>query len=287
MNIKEVLKQTINFFKKYNIPQPQLDAEVLLAHLLDMERIQLYVNYDLPLKEDELSIFREMVKKRAKRVPVAYLTGHKEFMSLDISVNENVLIPRPETEILVEEVLSIAKNNNLLEPNIVDVGTGSGAIAVSLGYYLERAKIVGIDISDAALKVAQKNIDKYGLSDRVKVLKGDLLLPLIRLNKKNVDIIVSNPPYISDEEMRGLPPEVQHEPNIALTGGPDGLNYYKKIITQSQSILYPGGLLALEIGYNQAGEVKTLLNNWDNIKIIKDHAGHNRVVLATKSSKGF
>lgn len=283
MNIKEVLVSTVFFFEKHKIAQPRLDAEVLLAHLLQMERIQLYVNYDLPLKEDELVKYRELVKKRARRVPVAYLIGGREFMSLDFHVNSDVLIPRPETELLVEEIIKYCDDIGIDKPNIVDLGTGSGVIAVSLGYYLKEARVLGIDISSKALKIARKNIEKYQLSERIKVLEGDLLQPLISMNKNNVDIIVSNPPYISSGDLGHLAPEVRVEPQLALDGGADGLNYYRKIIEQAPLILKKDGLLAIEIGYNQFPAIKNIFDDkWSEIRVIKDYSGHDRVVMSLK-----
>ncbi len=282
MNIKQILASTEEFFAKHGIENPRLDAEVLLADLLNLERIKLYVKFDYPLTEEELNMYRKRVIKRAKNYPVAYITGTKEFMSLDFNINENVLVPRPETELLVEEVISFCQDKNLYEPHIVDAGTGSGVIMVSLGYYLKKAKIIGIDIKDEILKVARSNIEKYELTDRVKVIKGDLLKPLLKMNKKNVHIVVSNPPYISTKEMKKLPPEVKKEPVIALDGGQDGLELYEKIILQSKKVLKSGGLLALEIGYTQAEAVCGMLKGWDNINVKKDYAGQDRIVMAEK-----
>ena len=286
MNIKQVLADTEKFFAGHNIENPRLDAEVLLADLLNMERINLYVNFDYPLSENELVRYRKRIIKRAKHYPVAYITGTKEFMSLVFSINENVLIPRPETELLVEEVISYCENKGIKGPNIVDVGTGSGAIMVSLGYYLSQAKIIGIDIKDETLTVAQGNIKKHELVDRLKVIKGDLLTPLIKMDKNNVDIVVSNPPYISSEEMKELPAEVKKEPVIALAGGKSGLKIYNDLIPQSKKVLVPGGLLILEIAYNQAGAICEILKDWDNVSVKKDYAGHDRIVIAEKPENG-
>ena len=204
MNVKELLATTTDYFKKYGLKEPRLDAEVLLAHVLKKERIQLYVDFDQPLKADELNEYRQLVYKRARQYPVAYLLGKKEFMSLDFTVNEDVLIPRPETEELVEKLIEYCQSRNLTAPNIADIGTGSGAIAVSLAYYIKEARVLAIDISPGALKVARENISKYGLEERVKALEGDLLIPLLWMNKDNVDIVVSNPPYIDHEGMAEL-----------------------------------------------------------------------------------
>ena len=255
MNIKEVLVNTEEYFQKNGIESARLDAEVLLAELLDMERIKLYVNFDYPLNDEEISQYREMIKKRAQHIPVAYIIGHKEFMSLDFYVNKNVLLPRPETEILVEYLIDCFQEKEMDTVNIVEVGTGSGAIMVSLGNYLDNARILGVEIEEGALEVTRKNIERFSLDDRLKVTKGDLLKPLIKREIKNVDLVVSNPPYISEEEMDKLPPEVKKEPAKALYGGRAGLDIYKDLIPQSRQVLKDNGMLALEIGYQQAEAV--------------------------------
>ncbi len=283
MNIKELLDTTVEYFKKYGLKEPRLDAEVLLAHVLKKERIQLYVDFDQPLNESELAEYRQLVYLRARHHPVAYLLGKKEFMSLEFIVNEDVLIPRPETEELVENIIEYCKNCNLAGPNIVDVGTGSGAIAVSLAHYIEGARVLAIDISPGALKVARENIARYELGDRVKVMEGDLLTPLIWLNKDNVDIVVSNPPYIDQEGMANLSPEVRMEPELALSGGIDGLDYYRRLIPQALKVLKDDGLLALEIGYDQAAAVRELFDaSWSKVEVKKDYSGHDRMVFAWK-----
>ncbi len=286
MNIKQVLANTEEFFENHNIDKPRLDAEVLLADLLQMERINLYVNFEYPLTDKEIASFRKRVIKRAKKHPVAYITGSKEFMSLDFDIDKNVLVPRPETESLVEEVLSYCQKEDINDPNIVDVGTGSGVIMVSLGHYLPQARIIGIDITGAILNVARDNIKKHNLEDRLKAIKGDLLNPLIKRAKNNVDIVVANPPYISSEEMGNLSEEVKKEPAVALAGGKNGLEIYKKLIPQSKKVLVPGGLLALEIGYNQADDISKILADWSNIIIKKDYADHDRIVMAQKPENG-
>ena len=288
MNIKTLLNKTTKFFKEKNIPNPRLDAEVLLADLLDMERIKLYVNFDYPLTKDELTEYRERVVRRAKREAVSYITGHKEFMSLDFEVEKGVLIPRPETELLVENILDYFEEEEIEAPNIVEVGPGSGAIMISLGHYLPKAKILGIDISQKAVKLTRKNIKKHELEDRLKVNKGDLLQPLLKRDTQNVDLVVSNPPYISDEDMENLQPEVKKEPKLALAGGKDGLEVYKKLIPQAGSVLKKGGLLALEIGYDQGDRLKKFINEsgeYKDVEIKEDYNGKDRMIFASKKEK--
>lgn len=287
MNVKEVLASSVEYFKKHNIENPRLDAEVLMAYVLDKERIQLYVDFDLPLQKEELDRYRELVYRRAHHIPVAYLTGIKEFMSLEFEVDRNVLIPRPETEQLVESIIEYCQENNKTVPNIVDIGTGSGVIAISLAHYIDEARVLGIDISDTALEIAGRNVKKHGLADRVKLVQGNILEPLIKIGKDNVDIVVSNPPYIDDEEYQALSQEVKKEPRIALAGGSDGLEFYRKLIPQVEKVLKNGGLLAVEIGYNQADDIRNLFSSsWHNIIVKKDYNGCDRMIFANLLLQG-
>jgi release factor glutamine methyltransferase len=281
VNIKEILNRTDEFLSERGIESSRLDAEVLLADLLDIERINLYVKFDYPLKSSELEEYRERITKRAKRIPVAYIIGRKEFMSLEFDVNEDVLIPRPETENLVEEIISYCRDNELQNAQIIDIGTGSGAVAVSLAHYLPDAKVVGVDISKEAVKTARKNAEKFELEERLSIVNSDLLEGFIKRDITGIDIIVSNPPYISDSEMEELPPEVKKEPETALKAGREGLDFYKKLIPQSSQVLKDGGKIFLEIGSSQAESVKELFSDkWKDIEVIKDYADHDRIITA-------
>jgi release factor glutamine methyltransferase len=252
-----------------------------MADLLDMERINLYVKYDYPLKSTEINSYREMIKKRAQHIPVAYITEKKEFMSLEFTVREGVLIPRPDTENLVEAVIEYCRNKELDKPQIIDVGTGSGAIAVSLAHYLEDSKVVGVDLSAQALKVARENMEKHKLSERMSILKSDLLAEFIKREIKGIDIIVSNPPYISEAEMEELSPEVKKEPETALKAGKDGLDYYRRLIPEAEKVLKEGGSLFLEIGYRQAEAVSELFGDrWKDVEVKKDYSENDRIVSA-------
>lgn len=285
MNIKELLKRSDQFLAERGIESSRLDVEVLMADLLDMERINLYVKYDYPLKSNEIDTYREMIKKRAQRVPVAYITEKKEFMSLEFKVKEGVLIPRPDTENLVEAVIEYCRQNELQSPQIIDVGTGSGAIAVSLAHYLSEAKVVGVDLSAQALKVARQNMEKHELSERMSILKSDLLAEFIKREINGIDIIVSNPPYISEAEMEELPPEVKKEPKTALEAGEDGLDYYRRLIPEAEKVLKNGGKIFLEIGYQQAEAVSNLFGeNWSQIEVKKDYSENDRIVSAVFES---
>lgn len=285
MNIKELLNRSDQFLAKNGIESSRLDAEVLMAELLEMERINLYVKYDYPLKSSEIDTYREMIKKRARRIPVAYITEKKEFMSLEFTVKEGVLIPRPDTENLVEAVIEYCRNQELENPQIIDVGTGSGAIAVSLAHYIEDAKVVGVDLSAQALKIARENMEKHELGERMSILKSNLLAEFIKREIKGIDIIVSNPPYISEAEMKELSPEVKKEPQTALKAGKDGLDYYRRLIPEAEKVLKEGGSLFLEIGYRQAEAVSELFGDqWSEVEVIKDYSENDRIVSAVFKS---
>ncbi|MGM0369941.1 MAG: peptide chain release factor N(5)-glutamine methyltransferase [Bacillota bacterium] len=279
LNIKEILDKTVDFFKKADIAQPRLDAEVLLADLLGMERINLYVNFDRPLKKEEVDQYRELILKRKQGIPVAYLVAKKEFMGLDFQVSDDVLIPRPETEHLVEIILERIANSDLEQLEIADIGTGSGAIIISIAKLAEKSiKGLGIDISEASLKVAQENAKRLAVNEQVEFKQGDLLTPI----EEKMDIIVSNPPYIPSDEMDDLQQEVQQEPDLALDGGSDGLDYYRKITKGAKDKLKQDGLLVFEVGIKQSQEVATLLkkSGYSNIKVREDYSEIERVVLA-------
>ena len=279
LNIKEILDKTVDYFKKHNIDQPRLDAEVLLAELLNMERINLYVNFDRPLTSEEVDKYRELVLKRRQGSPVAYLLGKKEFMGLDFKVTSDVLIPRPETEHLVEIILEKIEESNCEEVKVADIGTGSGAIIISIAKLANKlVQGVGVDISQESLEVAQENAKKLDVAEELEFKTGDLLDPL----KGKVDIIVSNPPYIPSAEMEKLQKEVKQEPKLALDGGEDGLDYYRKLAATAKEKLSENGLLVFEVGIHQSQAVVDLLTQADysNIKVRKDYSDIERVVLA-------
>ncbi len=289
--IKNILQLSRKYLAEQGVESPRLDAEVLLADLLNTERIKLYVNFDYPLNQQELDAYRQRIRERAQGRPVSYLTGRREFMSLELTVEEGVLIPRPETEELVEKVLEFCQNQDWQQPKFADVGTGSGAILVSLLYYLPEARGVGIDISDQALKVARKNLERFNLKSRAGLLRGDLLQPLLPERKGELDLIISNPPYIPENEISQLPKDVRQEPREALASGSDGLKIYRRLIPQAGRLLREGGLLALEIGHNQGQKVKEIFeiadsqSHWRDIRLNKDGGGRDRIILAWKGSE--
>lgn len=275
--IQELLNWTTNFFSNKGIDEPRLEAEVLLARVLNKDRVYLYANFDLPVNSQEREIYREFVKRRAQGEPSAYITGSKEFMSLNFKVSSDVLIPRSDTEVVVESVIDIVNRDESIR--ICDVGTGSGAIAISLAYYLPKAIVYAIDISPKALEVAKEN----ALNNNVNVnfLLGDLLTPLQA--SPSFDVITANLPYISPDEFKELDKEVKDfEPTSALVAEDDGLSLYRKLIPQAYELMAKGAYLFFEIGYNQGERAMELVQDFTEIELIKDLAGRDRVIKARK-----
>jgi release factor glutamine methyltransferase len=274
--IKKLLDWTTDYFTKAKIENPHLEAEILLAHTLQIKRIDLYIRFEQVLTKDELARFKGCILRRKDHEPTAYITGIRSFMSLDLNVTKDVLIPRPETEILVESAIDIAKT--LENPKILDIGTGSGAIAVSLAKYLPASYIYVTDISEKAIEAAELNAKKHGVQDRIKLEVADLF-PKEALT---FDLIVSNPPYIKTADIDGLAPEIRDfEPRMAYDGGEDGLKYYKTIIGKAGGYLMSGGQLLLEIdpGLLEAISKMAQENGFGNFKIKKDLNGLERVVV--------
>jgi release factor glutamine methyltransferase len=255
-----------------------IDADALLKDVLSCDEIYLVVHANDKISENELEKFVSYVNRRKNFESVAYITNKKEFMSLLFYVDENVLVPRSETELLVEEIINAPIKKN----EILDLCTGSGAISISLSHYLENSHVTGVDISDGALKVAEKNAKNILKNKNVSFLKCDVLCDLEKINKK-YDVVVSNPPYIETDVIKTLDKDVKDfEPHIALDGGCDGLMFYRKIASDAKYILKKGGHIFFEIGFNQEKELKEILkNDFYDIKVIKDYAGLARIVSAT------
>jgi len=282
VTIGEALKSSVKKLEG-RVDTPILDAQVILGHVLKVDRLYLITNRDRKLTNEEYRAFQDMIEKRLNGVPVQYIVKNQEFMGFDFYVEEGVLIPRPDTEILVEKVLSYAVEKRRY--TIVDIGTGSGAISISLGRYIRDSYIYAIDIEDKAIGIAKKNAERLGVINKIEFLKGSIFEPLEGLGLHGkVDILVSNPPYIPSREIDKLQIEVsRYEPRIALDGGEDGLDFYREIIDKAHVYLKPGGLLALEIGYDQGERVTELLKRkgcYNSIEITKDLAGFDRVVTA-------
>jgi len=273
----KLLRWTTNYFSEKGIDNPRLDAELLLANVLKLDRVGLYLNYDRPLLREELDIARPLVKKRGQREPLQYLLGTTEFWSLPFKVTPAVLIPRADTEILVEEALARAESKG----DLLDVGTGSGAIVISLASELPDWQMTGLDISAAALTIARENCEINQVAERVQLLQGDLA----ELPAQQYDLIVSNPPYIAQQEWDELMPEVRcFEPSLALLAEDGGLRCYQQLATQAESRLKSGGWLLVETGYQQADTVEELLTaaGLSNLFIRKDYSGQPRVVGGQK-----
>ena len=251
-----LLEWTTRRFADAAIDSPRLAAQILLAHALGIDRVQLYVHHDKPLGPDELGRYRELVKRRLAGEPVAYLTGQQEFWSLPLAVDTRVLVPRRDTETLVEVVLDQVDRTAPLR--IADIGTGSGAIALALARELRAARIVATDRSAEALAVARDNAARLHLDDRIELREGDLLSALPA--GERFDVIASNPPYVPSGEIEGLLPEVRREPRAALDGGPDGLDALRRLVAGASAHLVPGGLLALEHGFDQGAAVRALVD---------------------------
>lgn len=274
-SVVKVLKSATTRLEAAGIENFRLDAEILLAHVLKWRRLNLYIDAEKTLPLESILRFNELINRRLEGVPVAYLTGTKEFMGLSFAVNENVLIPRPETEILTELVGEYLRGLGR-EVIFADLGAGSGAICISILKFVKSARAIAVDISAEALEVAKFNAQKFHVDDRIEFYCGDLFAPLIG----KFDAIVSNPPYIPTCELETLQKEVQREPQLALDGGKDGLNFYRRIISDAPRFLVDGGVLAVEIGINQAAAVKALFAvNFIDVEIVKDLAGLERIVV--------
>lgn len=281
MNIGEILLQSYQILKSVKIESYLLDSQLLLGKVLNKDKLFIMLNRDFNINEEQENGFLQLVEKRRNKMPIKYILGECEFMSMDFIVKPGVLIPRPDTEILVEEVINIVKEKGYTR--ICDVCSGSGAIGISIARFVESAKVMLYDISPDAIDVSNLNIKRFDLTHRVNVQVSDLLKVPIDQNMK-FDVIVSNPPYIREDVIPTLMEDVKnYEPMIALSGGEDGLDFYKRITKESVCLLEKGGLLAFEIGYDQKDEVSEILlkSGFKEIKCIKDLSGNDRVIKAT------
>jgi protein-(glutamine-N5) methyltransferase, release factor-specific len=290
--IRDSLKWAITILNKSEIEFPEINADTLLTYVLSCDRTRLYTNHDNVIDDADICKYKELIDKRASHVPLQYITGRVEFMSLDFTVDERVLIPRPETEILVETVLNKAQGNILPDKGVIimEIGTGSGNIAVSLAKNLSNAEIYTNDISPEALLVAETNVQRHDVADKVHLLHGDFFgIFNNSTEKEQVDFIVSNPPYVSESEWNELEPEVrEHEPRQALVGGEDGLCFYRKIINDAAHWLRPGGFLVIEIGETQANAISKLIEDeecYERAERIKDLQGKERIISARRRSE--
>lgn len=282
--IKKLLLWTTHYFQEHHLDSPRLDAELLLAHVLHKQRIYLYTDFDLIVEPSELSLYREYIKKRVSGVSTAAIIGEKEFMGLTFKVNEDVLIPRPDTETWLEKIIQYHRNEQGLY--VADLGTGSGAILLSFLYYCREDTGVGVDISEKALALAEENGKNLKMDDRVTWRRGDYLTALEE--GELFDGILTNPPYIPTGDIRGLAEEVRHEPMNALDGGADGLTFYRKLAEGAAEHLKDGGFLAAEFGIHQAADVVNLLKEtgkFDSFEVITDYGGIERAVYCRKKAE--
>ena len=270
--LMDLVRWTTDFFKKHDLASPRLDAELLLAHVLELSRMDLYLAFDQPVAAADRTRYRELVRRRAKeRWPVAYLTGVREFWSMEFHVTPDVLIPRPETETLVRVAVELKPRR------IAELGVGSGCVSAALARELPDAEIVALDCSPAALAVARQNLARLGFGERVALIEASSLVGL----QGPFDLVVSNPPYVQASELDGLAPELRHEPRIALDGGADGLDAVRRLCLEAPALLERPGCLALEIGFGQADEVAALLRRAGaaGVETFPDLAGIPRVIL--------
>jgi len=281
MSIRNAIQSAAERFEDAGIGDSRLEAEVLIAYVMGSSRGTLLANQDEHLPIENQQRLNECIARRLNREPIACITGHKEFFGLDFIVTPDTLIPRPETELLVEQVLQIVKSKSDCRW-IADIGTGCGAIAVALAVHLPGVKVLATDISPAALEVAKQNAKRAGVSDRIQFVCGDLLDPLNGI----FDIIVANLPYVSDEEMKELPRDVrQYEPHVALAGGPQGLDFIDRLLFQAGDRVNPGGSILLEIGYKQGRTVRELANRYlpqADVEVMQDLGGNDRVAVISR-----
>ena len=283
--ILDLIKWTTTYFDSHQIDCPRLTVELLLAHVLGIERIDLYLRFDQPLSADELAHFKQLIKRRLNREPLAYILGRRDFWEMTVAVDQNVLIPRPETEFLVEAALDlISENPNTRRMRILELGTGSGAIILSLAADRPGHVFCASDRDFSALKVARKNAGANQLGTMVGFFAASWFAPIHPTAE--FDLIVSNPPYIPVNDIPGLAPEIyNYEPELALDGGADGLTEIRHIIESAPPYLSEGGHLLIEIGNGQSGAVQALIEDAQGIqliRIIQDYGGYDRVVVAEK-----
>ena len=279
--IKKLIDWTTQYFRNHAIEDPRLDVELLLSHVLKKQRIFLYTDFEQIVNPEELAQFKSYIQKRVKGISTAAIIGEKDFMGLTFHVNENVLIPRPDTETWLEKVIQYHRGDPDIE--VADLGTGSGAILLSFLYYCKEAKGVGVDISPKALEVAKENGEQLKLSDRATWLEGDYIdaLPAETL----YDGILTNPPYIPSADISGLAQEVRSEPLLALDGGDDGLIFYRRLAEKAADHLKPGGFLAMEFGIHQWEPILDLFKatgQFEDFEVIKDYGGIERAIYCKR-----
>jgi release factor glutamine methyltransferase len=286
MRLLELIQTASGHLEGRGFENARLEVERLIGKVLDKSRMELYLSFDRPVSDEERDEFRALYRRRLKHEPLQHILGKTEFREVQLKTDNRALIPRPETEVLVEIAIRYLRENNVENARVADIGTGSGAIALSIVYEVHDAHTVGVDISEQALALARRNAYQLGLENRSDFLCGNLFEPL---NKENelFDAVLSNPPYIRSAQIASLDPEVsRYDPRLALDGGDNGLMYLEKVIYGAREFLKTSGLLAVECGFDQAVDVEELMRDtgaYEDIKIIRDLAGHDRVVRAVRS----
>ncbi len=282
ITVLEAINLSTDFLQKKGIQSPRINAELLLASVLKCKRLQLYLSFDRPLKQYELDSYRVLIKRRGYFEPLQYITGSVEFYNLEIKVNPAVLIPRPETELLVETIIKSANNKNKI--SILDIGCGSGAIGISLAVILPDTEVFCTDISDDAINLAEENAKQHNVYSKIKFLKHNIISQQIDFVSK-LDIIVSNPPYVSKNDFISLQNEIKnYEPRYALTDESDGYSFFKIISSKAEEKLTAGGKLFFEMAEGQSSTVKNIMQekSFSEIKIIKDYQNIDRVIYGVK-----
>lgn len=291
--IQKLLNWVAEYLKNKGIDSPRLSAELLLSNILELKRIELYTQFDRPVTQQQLDKLHNLVERAGQKEPIPYLVGKTEFYSLELKVTADCMIPRPETELLVERAIEFLRTR-CGKQFVCDLCTGSGCVAVAIAHNYPDCRIIATDICDAALSVAAKNVEKHQLKERVQLLCGDLFDPIMpHLDVEKFDLIVCNPPYVSAAEFEKLDKNVkEYEPKLALFAGDEGLDIYRRIIKDVNQFLKPGAALMLEIGHKQGQAVKQLLESlasardrqasFSKVVIEKDHCGNDRVVIAKK-----
>lgn len=291
MTVFEILNWASHYLEDHHIDNPRLNAELLMAHSLQGSRESLYTQLKDPLGKEQRDTFESLIQRRVSGEPIQYILGRQEFWSIPLKVDRRCFIPRPETEFLVEETASILSHFPLSEtPRVLEIGTGSGAIAIALAKEVKEILVIATDLSREALSLAKENATSLGLLSKIRFLHGDLFEPFsILKGSEPFFIILSNPPYIARSELKGLPREVRDfEPILALDGGEDGLDFYRKIISQASDYLRPGGWLLLEVGNNQADTISKMLEaegGFQKPMCVKDLLGIKRVVKAQRRGR--
>jgi release factor glutamine methyltransferase len=282
VTVLEVIQRSTEFLKNKGVDSPRLQTELLLAHLLSMPRMKLYLNFERKLSQTDLDNFRERVRRRGQREPLQHILGSVSFCGLELAVNRNVLIPRPETELLAEQGWKFLNSINpqYSSPSCLDLGTGSGCLAIAVAVHCPTAQIVATDISVEALELARQNAARLNVVDRIDFSQGDTFTPLH--SPKLFDLIISNPPYIPTVEISALQVEVRdHDPRQALDGGPDGRAFYRRIAAEARPFLKPDGKIMVEFGDGQAASIREIFESqkWIVEAIIEDYTQRPRMLI--------